>query len=312
MLYYAQLGLGNPPKQYYVQVDTGSDILWVNCAPCDTYPKSSGLGIRLTLYNPDKSNSGSTVTCDQSFCGLASQTQSAQGCQSDQRYEYNVQYGDGSSTTGYFVKDTLQYNEVTGNFTTTPANASVIFGCGFQQSGELQSSDEALDGILGFGQSNTSLISQLALSGKVPKIFSHCLDGDIGGGILTIGHVVQNRLDTTPLVSNQPHYNVNLTKIEVDGAVLNVDQMVFETSDKAGTIIDSGTTLAYISEPAYKPLLSAITAAEPGLQYSIQQGTICFNYDGSVDKAFLTITFYFEGSLRMQAICQTYASRGNK
>jgi len=260
-LYYAQIALGNPPKQYYVQVDTGSDILWVNCVPCEKCPKSSGLGVRLTLYNPDKSNSGSTITCDQSFCDLASQTQSVQGCQSGKPCAYNVQYGDGSSTSGYFVKDTLQYNEVTGNFTTRPANASVIFGCGYEQSGELQSTDQALDGILGFGQSNTSIISQLALSGKVPKMFAHCLDGDIGGGILTIGHVVQNSLNTTPLVPNQPHYNVNLTKIEIDGAALNVDQRVFETGEKEGTIIDSGTTLAYISTPAYKPLLAAIMSA---------------------------------------------------
>lgn len=307
-LYYAQLGLGNPPQQYYVQVDTGSDILWVNCVPCDKCPKSSGLGVRLTLYDPDKSNSGSTIACNQPFCDLASQTQSVQGCQSGQPEPcaYNVQYGDGSSTTGYFVKDTLQYNEVTGNFNTRAANASVIFGCGYQQSGELQSSDQALDGILGFGQSNTSIISQLAISGKVPKMFSHCLDGDIGGGILAIGHVVQNGFNTTPLVPNQPHYNVNLTKIEVDGAVLPVDQRVFETGDKEGTIIDSGTTLAYISEPAYKPLLAAITSAEPSLKYTLEQGTVCFMYDGSVDKAFPTITFSFEGSLQMKVYPHDY------
>lgn len=306
-LYYAQVGLGNPPKQYYVQVDTGSDILWVNCVPCGKCPKSSGLGIRLTLYNPDKSSSASTITCDQSFCDLASQTQSVQGCQSGQPCDYNVQYGDGSSTYGYFVKDIMQYSEVTGNFKTTAANASVIFGCGSQQSGELQSTDQALDGILGFGQSNTSIISQLALSGKVPRMFAHCLDGDIGGGILTIGHVVQNGLNTTPLVPNQPHYNVNLTKIEIDGAALKVDLRVFETGEKEGTIIDSGTTLAYISTPAYKPLLAAIMQAEPGLQYSLQQGgTVCFVYDGSVDEAFPVITFYFEGSLSMKVYPHDY------
>nr|POF05106.1 aspartic proteinase-like protein 2 [Quercus suber] len=43
-LYFAKLGLGSPPKDYYVQVDTGSDILWVNCVGYKSCPKKSGLG----------------------------------------------------------------------------------------------------------------------------------------------------------------------------------------------------------------------------------------------------------------------------
>ena len=44
-LYFAKLGLGSPPKDYYVQVDTRSDILWVNCVDCKSCPKKSGLGV---------------------------------------------------------------------------------------------------------------------------------------------------------------------------------------------------------------------------------------------------------------------------
>nr|XP_023916761.1 aspartic proteinase-like protein 2 [Quercus suber] len=44
-LYFAKLGLGSPPKDYYVQVDTGSDILWVNCVGYKSCPKKSGLGL---------------------------------------------------------------------------------------------------------------------------------------------------------------------------------------------------------------------------------------------------------------------------
>jgi len=46
-LYYTKIGLGSPAKDYYVQVDTGSDILWVNCVGCTTCPKKSGLGVCL-------------------------------------------------------------------------------------------------------------------------------------------------------------------------------------------------------------------------------------------------------------------------
>jgi hypothetical protein len=44
-LYYTKIEIGTPPKQYHVQVDTGSDILWVNCITCDKCPKKSGLGV---------------------------------------------------------------------------------------------------------------------------------------------------------------------------------------------------------------------------------------------------------------------------
>lgn len=72
--------------------------------------------------------------------------------------------------------------------------------CGAQQSGELGSSQQALDGILGFGQSNSSMLSQLASAKKVKKIFSHCLDGSQGGGIFAIGEVVQPKVQTTPMI----------------------------------------------------------------------------------------------------------------
>lgn len=37
--------LGNPPREYNVQIDTGSDILWVTCNSCNDCPRTSGLGV---------------------------------------------------------------------------------------------------------------------------------------------------------------------------------------------------------------------------------------------------------------------------
>lgn len=44
-LYYAKIGIGTPSKDYYVQVDTGSDIMWVNCKECKECPTRSSLGV---------------------------------------------------------------------------------------------------------------------------------------------------------------------------------------------------------------------------------------------------------------------------
>lgn len=70
--------------------------------------------------------------------------------------------------------------------------------CGVEKSGE--DSDEAVDGIIGFGQANTSALSQLASAKKVKKVFSHCLDGKNGGGIFAIGEVVKPEYSSTPMV----------------------------------------------------------------------------------------------------------------
>lgn len=44
-LYYAKIGIGTPSKDYYLQVDTGSDIMWVNCIQCRECPSRSSLGV---------------------------------------------------------------------------------------------------------------------------------------------------------------------------------------------------------------------------------------------------------------------------
>ena len=74
--------------------------------------------------------------------------------------------------------------------------------CGAQQGGDLGTSNQALDGIIGFGQANTSMLSQLAAAGKVKKVFAHCLDTINGGGIFAIGNVVQPNVKTTPLIAD--------------------------------------------------------------------------------------------------------------
>lgn len=202
-LYYAKIGIGTPPKDYYVQVDTGSDIMWINCIQCTQCPRRSNLGIDLTLYDIDDSATGKLVPCNQQFC-LEINGGPLSGCTSNKSCPYLQIYGDGSSTAGYFVKDVVLYDRVSGDLQTTSGNGSVIFGCGARQSGGLDSSNEdALDGILGFGKSNSSVISQLASSGRVKKMFAHCLDGVKGGGIFAIGHVVQPKVNTTPLVPDQ-------------------------------------------------------------------------------------------------------------
>ncbi|PUZ46604.1 hypothetical protein GQ55_7G094000 [Panicum hallii var. hallii] len=304
-LYFTEINLGTPPKHYFLQVDTGSDILWVNCITCDECPRKSGLGLDLTLYDPKASSTGSTVLCDQEFCA-ATYGGKLPGCSSNVPCEYKVMYGDGSSTTGFFVTDALQFDQVTGDGQTKPGNASVTFGCGAQQGGDLGTSNQALDGIIGFGQANTSMLSQLAAAGKVKKVFAHCLDIVQGGGIFAIGNVVQPKVKTTPLVPDMPHFNVNLKSVDVDGTTLELPANIFETGDKKGTIIDSGTTLTYLPELVFKEVMLAVFKKHQDITFRNVQEFLCFQYSGSVDDGFPTITFHFEDDLALHVYPHEY------
>lgn len=45
----------------------------------------------------------------------------------------------------------------------------------------------------------------------------------------------------------------------MNGQVLPIDPTVFTTSVNGGTIVDSGTTLAYLVEGAYEPFIASVS-----------------------------------------------------
>jgi hypothetical protein len=49
-----------------------------------------------------------------------------------------------------------------------------------------------------------------------------------------------------------------MTAVQVGHVFLNLSKEVFEVGDRKGTIIDSGTTLAYLPETVYEPLVSKV------------------------------------------------------
>ncbi|MCD7447277.1 hypothetical protein HAX54_026396 [Datura stramonium] len=295
-LYYTKISVGTPSKDFHVQVDTGSDILWVNCAGCEGCPTKSDLGIDLMSYDSKASATGKSVFCDEEFCMLNTPYSD---CSAGRPCDFQVSYGDGSSTAGFFVKDNIQFDQVSGDLKTTSMNGSIAFGCSSRQSGDLGSSTEAVDGILGFGQASSSVISQLASTGKVKKIFAHCLDGKNGGGIFTIGPVVYPQVNSTTLVPDAPHYNVIMKGIEVGGQVLDTPTTM--------TIIDSGTTLAYLPTMAYNALIDKLKERQPHLNVRLVEGTFhCFDYTGKIDDGFPVVTFRFADSLSLTVYPHDY------
>ncbi|KAJ4754553.1 Eukaryotic aspartyl protease family protein [Rhynchospora pubera] len=303
-LYFTRVKLGNPAKEFYVQIDTGSDILWVACSPCDGCPTSSGLNIRMEFFDPEKSSTASKITCGDDRCTSALQTGESICTTSESSSslcDYTFQYGDGSGTSGYYVSDMLYFDTITGDEQAVNSSATIVFGCSNTQSGDLTKADRAVDGIFGFGQHDLSVVSQLSSLGVSPKVFSHCLKGsDNGGGILVLGEIAEPGIVYTPLVPSQPHYNLNLESIAVNGQTLAIDSSVFATSTTQGTIIDSGTTLAYLADQAYDPFVNAIVSSVPkSASPFVSKGNQCFVTSDSADSVFPSVTLTFMGGAVM-------------
>ncbi|XP_052208366.1 aspartic proteinase 36-like isoform X2 [Diospyros lotus] len=301
-LYFTRVKLGSPPKEYYVQIDTGSDVLWVGCNSCNGCPTYSGLQIPLNFFDPSSSSTASLIPCSDQRCDLGAQY-SDSGCSSTQsdQCNYSFLYGDGSGTSGYYVSDLMYLDLVVETSLVSNSSAPIVFGCSTSQTGDLTKSDRAVDGIFGFGQHGLSVISQLSSQGITPNAFSHCLKGQSGGGgILVFGEIVNPNIVYSPLVPSQPHYNLNLQSIAVNGQTLPIDPSVFATSSNRGTIVDSGTTLAYLAEEAYDPFINAITlAVSQSVRPLLSRGNQCYITASSISAVFPTISLNFAGSATM-------------
>ncbi|KAL5702675.1 hypothetical protein ACHQM5_027859 [Ranunculus cassubicifolius] len=245
-LYFTKIKLGTPSKDYYVNIDTGTGLTWVGCASCNTCPKMSGIGVELTLYNTSNSSTSRNVSCNEDYCP-------EKNCLRGSSCTYDIMYDLDRIVSGYYVKDIIEYERVSGNLTTTPATSTVVFGCTMERS--RLPSTIALDGVIGFDQSPYSIISQISAAGETKRKFSHCIRHSKGGGIFAIGDVTWPVVKTTPMVPKRDNYIVNLISIMVGEGTLDFPESVLSTKNMTETVVDSGISLAYLPEAMYQALL---------------------------------------------------------
>ncbi|XP_030468886.2 aspartic proteinase 36 isoform X1 [Syzygium oleosum] len=311
-LYYARIQLGTPPREFYVQIDTGSDLLWVSCSSCNGCPRTNALNMPLHVFDPGSSSSASAISCSDERCGPGVQTPDSVCPTQSNLCSYSLAYEDGSRASGYYVTDLLTFDMIEGS-TAVNSSAAVMFGCSTSQTGDLQESEKTIDGIFGLGQQETSVVSQLALLGVAPRAFSHCLRGDgDGGGTLVLGEILDPNVVYTPLVPSQPYYNLNLQSISMNGQPLSIDPSVFATFSDRGTIVDTGTTLAYLVEEAYDTLINAIAnSVSQTARMLMNEGNHCFLTTSDVVDTFPQVSFDFEGGASMILSPQEYLVQQN-
>lgn len=263
--YLMDVYVGTPPRRFRMIMDTGSDLNWLQCAPCHDCFEQVG-----PVFDPAASSSYRNVTCGDERCGLVAPPAEAapRTCRrpGEDSCPYYYWYGDQSNTTG-----DLALESFTVNLTAPGASRrvdGVVFGCGHWNRGLFHGAA----GLLGLGRGPLSFASQLrAVYGHT---FSYCLvdhGSDVASKVvfgedddalaLSAAHPQLNYTAFAPASSPaDTFYYVKLKGVLVGGELLNISSDAWDVASDGGgggTIIDSGTTLSYFVEPAYQVIRQA-------------------------------------------------------
>ncbi|KAL5828482.1 hypothetical protein ACOSQ3_017950 [Xanthoceras sorbifolium] len=302
--YLVSLELGSPPQPLLLVADTGSDLIWVKCSACHNcslHPSGSAfLARHSTSFSPHH--------CFQSTCRQLVPHPHPNHCNhttlhSPCRYQYS--YADGSLTSGFFSKETVTFNTTSGHQLQLQG---FHFGCGFR--GITGDSFNGAHGVMGLGRGPISFSSQLGR--RFGNKFSYCLmDYTLSPpptSFLLIGgrqkDVVpgNQKMSSTPLLINPlspTFYYIGITNVYVDDVKLRIDPSVWSIDElgNGGTVVDSGTTLALLVEPAYSEILAAFKKRVrlPSPVESTVGFDLCVNTSGVLKRSYPRLSFELVG-----------------
>jgi hypothetical protein len=280
--YVVTVGLGTPAVQQAVLVDTGSDVSWVQCAPCSAGECSSQ---KDPLFYPSRSSTYRPVPCSSGACRDLGAY--GNGCTNgtDDQCRFAILYEDGTVTGGVYSSDKL---------TLTPVDtvSNFLFGCAHDErpSGKY-------DGLLALGRLPMSLVSQA--SSLYRGAFSYCLpEVNSRSGFLALGvrrsdttGFVFTPLGTSPLQA--PFYVVTMTSIAVGGKQL---VGLRPSAFAGGMIVDSGKVVTALPSTAYRVLRAVFRKAMAAYPL-VPNGHLdtCYNLTGHKNVAVPKVALTFSG-----------------
>jgi hypothetical protein len=297
--YLMTLAIGTPPLSYQAIADTGSDLIWTQCAPCS----SQCFQQPTPLYNPSSSTTFGVLPCNSSLSLCAAALAGAApppGC----ACMYNMTYGSGWT----FV---FQGSETFTFGSSTPAGQvrvpGIAFGCSNASGGFNTSS---ASGLVGLGRGSLSLVSQLG----VPK-FSYCLtpvQDTNSTSTLLLGpsaSLNDSGISSTSFVANpssapmSTYYYLNLTGISLGTTALSIppSALSLKADGTGGFIIDSGTTITLLGNTAYQQVRAAVVSLVtlPTTDGSAATGLdLCFELPSSMSAppAMPSMMLHFDGA----------------
>ncbi|XP_015056416.1 aspartic proteinase-like protein 2 isoform X3 [Solanum pennellii] len=297
--YTTRLWIGTPPQRFALIVDTGSTVTYVPCSTCEQCGKHQD-----PRFQPEMSSTYQPVKCNID-------------CTCDNEREqciYERQYAEMSSSSGVLGQDVVSF----GNQSEL-APQRAVFGCENRETGDLYS--QHADGIMGLGRGDLSIVDQLVEKHVISDSFSLCYGGmDFGGGAMVLGGIKPpaDMVFTNSDPGRSPYYNIELKEIHVAGKALSLNPRVFDGNH--GTVLDSGTTYAYLPEAAFEAFKSAVMKA--ALSLKLIEGPdpnykdICFSGAGSdisqLSKSFPPVDMVFSNGKKLSLSPENYLFRHSK
>ncbi|CAL2232862.1 unnamed protein product [Prunus armeniaca] len=297
--YFVRIGVGSPPRSQYIVIDSGSDIVWVQCQPCSQCYHQSD-----PIFDPAHSASYMGVSCSSSVCGHLQNP----GCHAG-RCRYEASYGDGSYTEGTLALETLTLGST--------LIQNVAIGCGHMNRGMFVGAA----GLLGLGGGPMSFVGQLA--GQTGGAFTYCLVsrgrrsgtgsdtddaaaaselGGGGGGSIEFGReAMPVGAAWVPLIRNPrapSFYFVGLAGLGVGGMRVPISEDIFGQSE-GGVVMDTGTAVTRFPTVAYEAFRDSFvqqTANLPRLSSGVSIFDTCYDLNGFVSVRVPTVSFYFSGA----------------
>ncbi|XP_042499719.1 aspartic proteinase nepenthesin-1-like [Macadamia integrifolia] len=300
--YLAQVGIGSfPPnlgrkwKSYFLIMDTGSHITWVQCEGCDPC---------LPLSQPNfpyrQSQSYRPIPCGHRDCPTTREDCFGTFC--GFKISYGVRSG-GPSTKGTIVRETLTFLSDTTRVR-VESYPNFFLGCGLQSYNHMLPPQNQAAGLLGlgFGGYGTSPIWRQINK----KRFSYCLfNSEQASSKLYIGErarMVGPQVVSTPLIrgSNPSLYYLDLQDISIAGSPLGLGRSL-----SAGCTIDTGAATTSFDSNVYARVRAGFV--QYFAQFHIQPYNsrtrpryvpdydLCFPSPSGFNR-FPTMTFHFRGA----------------
>jgi hypothetical protein len=283
--YFVRIGVGSPPRNQYMVIDSGSDIVWVQCQPCNQCYRQSD-----PVFDPASSVSFSGVSCTSSVCDRLVENA---GCHAG-RCRYEVQYGDGSYTKGTMALETLTFDD-----RTTVKNVAI--GCGHRNRGMFIGAA----GLLGLGGGSMSFVGQLG--GQTGGAFTYCLVSR-GGSSESTGSLEFGRVALpvgaawVPLLRNPrapSFYYIGLAGLGVGGIRVPIPEDVFQLTElgDGGVVMDTGTAVTRLPTAAYVAFRDTFITQTASLPRSpgVSIFDTCYDLNGFVSVRVPTVSFFFSG-----------------
>ncbi|KAF5730745.1 putative Eukaryotic aspartyl protease family protein [Tripterygium wilfordii] len=279
--YLMKIYVGSPPVEVLAIADTGSDLIWIQCTPCDQCYKQDA-----PLFNPSKSSTYKELSCATKLCQALPKSM----CGSTQECKYSYSYGDRSYTIGILSSETIGLDSSNGEQVSFPASA---FGCGHRNNGTFT---RHVAGLVGLGGGPLSLVSQLA--DQIENKFSYCLlpMSSSTNSKLRFGQAAilsRSEVVSTPIISKSPptFYFLTLEGISIGGKIAKAPQ------SQGNIVIDSGTTLTLLQSNLYNQLEAIVKEAIGVNPVADPSGTLdlCFQAE-SVRSKLPEMVFHFTGA----------------